>query len=160
MKPRRNAGFAAAALAIMAMLAAAPALAGRVETLIVRSRAAAAKGRLDDAVMLMQAAVVADPARAASYVALAGLYARHNKFDFASKYDAEALEIAPTLAPALGGAGEAALALGDRAGAEAMLARLEKSCGADCAETKSLDAALKATQKAAPDTATSLLDKH
>lgn len=158
MKPRRIAGVAAGALA--AMLVAAPAVAGPVETLLARSHAAEAKGKLADAELLAQAAVVADPARAASYVALADLYARHQEFHNAWKYYAEALGIDPTLAPALAGEGKTALALGDRSGAEGFLTRLQKSCGADCRETREMAAALKTSQKSQPDSKAASLDKH
>ena len=158
MKPPRIAGLAVGALAVMIM--AAPAFAGRVETLFARSHAAEVKGQLADAELLAQAAVVADPARAASYVALADLYARHNAFHDAWKYYAEALALDPTLAPALAGEGKTALALGDRTGAQAFLARLQKSCGADCTETQALAAALKVPAKSQPDSHSASLDKH
>ncbi|MDE3116203.1 MAG: hypothetical protein KGL26_11430 [Pseudomonadota bacterium] len=158
MNPRWVAGLAVGLLALT--MIAAPAFAGSVEDLFARSHAAEAKGKLADAVLLAQAAVVADPARATSYVALADLYARHREFHDAWKYYAEALEIDPTLAPALSGAGKAELALGDGPGAEGFLTRLQKSCGADCKETRELAAALKPAQKSQPDSASASLDKN
>ncbi|MDE3117107.1 MAG: hypothetical protein KGL26_16015, partial [Pseudomonadota bacterium] len=122
MRPRRIAGLAVGLLA--ASLMAAPAFAGPVTSLFVRSHSAEAKGKLADAVLLAQAAVVADPARATSYVTLADIYARHHEFRDAWKYYAEALGIDPALAPALNGAGKAELALGNRKGAEGFLERL------------------------------------
>ncbi|MDE2012630.1 MAG: hypothetical protein KGJ75_06875 [Alphaproteobacteria bacterium] len=158
MKPKRLAVLAVGLLAVT--LAAAPAFAGRVEALFARSQAAEAKGKLGDAVLLAQAAVVADPARATSYVSLADLYARHREFHNAWKYYGEALGIDPTLASALAGAGKAGLALGDRKGAESFLTRLEKSCGAECKETRELAATLKTSQKSQPDSKAASLDKR
>lgn len=160
MKVRVKSGPIVVALAGALMLSAAPALAGNVETLIARSHAAEARGKVDEAVVLMQAAVVAGPARASTYVLLGDLYARQHELHFARKYYDDALDIDPTLPQALAGSGRADLALGDRAAAEAKLARLEKSCGPDCAETRSLRAALKAAKNAGPDAARSSLDKH
>ena len=143
-----------------ATLAAAPALAGPVESLMARSRAAEAAGRFADATILMQAAVVADPARAASYVALADLYARHSEPNFAQKYYEEALYIDPTMAAALLGAGRADLALGDLEAAKQKLTRLEESCGHECPEAVSLRAAIEAGKNAKPDATSASLDKH
>ena len=158
MKPRRVAGLTIGLLALT--MIAAPAFAGPVEDFFARSHAAEAKGKLADAVLLAQAAVVDDPARATSYVALADLYGRHREFHNAWKYYTEALGIDPTLAPALRGAGQAELALDDGPGAEGFLTRLKKSCGADCKETRELAAALKSAQKSQPDSASASLDKN
>ena len=158
MKLRRIASLTVGLLAMSIM--AAPAFAGPVTNLFVRSHAAEAKGKLADAVLLAQAAVVADPARATSYVSLAELYTRHQEFHDAWKYYAEALGIDPTLAAALNGAGKTELALGNRQGAEGFLARLQKSCGADCRETQNLATALKTSQLSQPDSKAASLDKH
>lgn len=143
-----------------ALLAAAPAPAGPVESLMARSRAAEAKGHFDDAIGLMQAAVVAAPARAETYVALASLYARRKEPQFALKYYEEALYIDPTLAAALLGAGQADLALGDLGAAKRKLTRLEQSCGHDCPETVRLRAAIGAGKSAGPDATSASLDKQ
>jgi Tfp pilus assembly protein PilF len=78
-------------------MAATPALADTIGTLIQQSRTAEAHGDHNAAIILMQAAVVADPAKASSYVALADLYARLREPAFAHKYYDEALGIDPTL---------------------------------------------------------------
>lgn len=120
----------------------APALAGPVGTLMSRARAAEAAGRIDTAALLMQSAIVANPARTASYVALGDLYARHGAPHFAHKYYEEALYLDPALPAALAGAGQADLAMGDRAAATEKLGRLEAVCGNDCAAAARLRAAL------------------
>ena len=146
--------------ALATLLFAAPAsAAGRPEALIARAVSADARGKFDDAVMLMQAAVVADPARAASYVALGELYARHGDPHFAHKYFDEALYLDPSLAAALAGSGKADLALGDRAAAQAKLARLQRVCGAGCKDAAALKAAIGAGKNADADAAPSSLDK-
>ena len=65
-------------------------------TLIARSRDAQAKGDIELALRLAQAAIVADPARASSYDALADIYAANNAPDYARNYYDEALSIDPT----------------------------------------------------------------
>lgn len=150
----------AVGLAALFLFGAAPVLAGPVETLMERSQAAEAKGKFDEAVVLMQAAVVASPDRAETYVALADLYVRRNDVPTAGKYYDEALGIDPTLASALLGAGRIDLAQDDRAGAKGMLARLEKICGPDCAETRALSEALAAGKNAEADATPSSLDKQ
>lgn len=160
MNVRGKRGLAIAALAGALLLAAAPAMADMVETLIARSHAAEIAGKPDEAVMLLQAAMVADPARAPTYVLLGDLYARRNDPLFARKYYDEALFIEPALPKALAGSARADLALGERAAAEAKLARLEKICALDCAEAQSLRAALEAGKKAGSAPPFASLDKH
>lgn len=147
------------AIVAVAVFAAAPAMAGSVEALMARSAKAEAAGKLHAAAVLMQAAVVANPKRAQTYVSLADLYARHNDPYFARKYYAEALDIDPTLARALLGAGRIDLQLGDTPAAKDKLARLEKSCGKDCAETASLRKAIEAPKNGKPDGTSASLDK-
>lgn len=148
-------GFAVAA----AVMAATPALAGAPEALIAQAERADRAGKLDDATVLYQAAMVADPLRPQSYVALAGFYARHGDADFAYKYYGQALGIDPTQKAALEGAGRASLALGERSAAEAMLARLRHLCGGKCAPADQLAAAIAATPPAPPSEQKAALDK-
>lgn len=159
MNRRLKLGLAPVVLAGV-LSAVAPALAGPVESLMARSRAAEAAGRFADATLLMQSAVVADPARVESYVALADLYARHSEPNFALKYYEEALYLDPTMAAALLGAGRADLVLGDLEAAKQKLTRLEGSCGHDCPEAVSLRAAIEAGKNAKPDATSASLDKH
>ena len=86
------------------------ALADNAESLLVRSRAAAHAGNWDSASRLAQAAIVADPKRVSSYVALADLYLHSGHPDFASFYYAEALQLDPQNKEA-----QAGLAVSDRA---------------------------------------------
>ncbi len=150
--------------ALLLGLLAVPAMAGPIESLMTRARAAEAAGHLDTAALLMQSAIVANPARAASYVALGDLYARHGDPHFAHKYYDDALYLEPALPAALAGAGQADLALGDRAAATEKLGRLEAVCGKDCAAAARLRAALgghiAAEKPGQEDAAATSLDKH
>lgn len=146
--------------AFVGALAASPAFADTVDTLAARSNVAAAAGKLDEAVMLLQAAMVADPARASTYVLLGDLYGRRNDPLLARNYYDQALFIDPILPKALAGSARVDLALGERAAAEAKLARLEKICTPDCAEAQSLRAALEAGKKAGAVPPSASLDKH
>lgn len=159
MRRHLQRGLSLAILAA-ALVVAAPALAGPVESLTARAAAAEAAGRFDDASVLLQAAVVADPPRAETYVALADFYARRNAPYFARKYYAEALGIDPTLASALLGGGRIDAQLGDMDAAKDKLTRLENSCGKDCAETLSLKKAIEAGKTVKPDAASASLDKE
>lgn len=143
-----------------ALVVAAPALASnRIERLTASAHAAEAKGHIEDAAMLLQAAIVAKPSRAAGYVALGDFYARHDDPHFAHKYYDEALYLDPTLPAALAGAGKADLVLGDRAAAEDKLARLTRSCGPACKEATALRAALGPSETGKADATPSKLDK-
>jgi Tfp pilus assembly protein PilF len=63
--------------------------------LLEQSRDAQSKGEAELAQRLVQAAIVADPARPASYVALGDLYAAAGQSEFARSYYDAALEIDP-----------------------------------------------------------------
>jgi len=76
-------------------VAASPALADNVTSLVHKSHAAESHGRMDSAIMLMQSAMVADPARVETYVALGDLYRRAHEDDFARYYYNEALTLDP-----------------------------------------------------------------
>ena len=72
-----------------------------VDGLLTQSRAALAKGDSELALRLAQSAIVADPARATSYVALADVYAQTGQGDFARSYYGAALAIDPAEPAAL-----------------------------------------------------------
>jgi tetratricopeptide (TPR) repeat protein len=78
-----------------ASVAPAPVSADPAGDLIGQSQAAQAKGDKDLAIRLAQAAIVADPARPASYVALGEIYAAAGEADYARFYFNEALSIDP-----------------------------------------------------------------
>ena len=84
------------ALALLALSSAAAARTESVDSLLARSHEAERSGKKSLAERLAQAAIVADPARAASYVALADLYRRDGHADFAAFYYAEALQLDPS----------------------------------------------------------------
>ena len=88
------------------MLAASPALAApakppkpeppvTVESLLTQAHAAAIKGDIELALRLAQSAIVADPARTGSYVALGDIYAQAGQAEFARNYYDAALGIDP-----------------------------------------------------------------
>ncbi len=104
--------------ALVCALAAAPAMADTVETLIARSHAAEIAGKPDEAIILLQAAMVADSARASTYVLLGDFYARRNDPVSARKYYDEALFIDPAL--------RATLEAGKKTGAAPPSASLDK----------------------------------
>jgi Flp pilus assembly protein TadD len=64
--------------------------------LIAQARAAQAKGESELAVRLAQSAIVADPARPATYNTLADLYAADGEADSARFYYSQALNLDPT----------------------------------------------------------------
>jgi Flp pilus assembly protein TadD len=78
-----------------------PAAPVTVESLLAGSRAASTKGETELALRLAQSAIVANPARPASYVALGDIYARAGEEEFARSYYQAALGIDPADAGAL-----------------------------------------------------------
>jgi Tfp pilus assembly protein PilF len=66
-----------------------------VESLLTQARAATAKGEVELALRLAQSAIVADPARPTSYVALGDIHAAAGQTDYARIYYEAALEIDP-----------------------------------------------------------------
>ena len=100
--------FALAVLAVPAMAATRPApakpapapVAITADDLMRQAQEANSKGDRDLALRLSQAAIVADPAKPATYDFLAGLYAGEGQNDYASFYYSEALGIDPSDAAA------------------------------------------------------------
>ncbi|HVW74213.1 MAG TPA: tetratricopeptide repeat protein [Rhizomicrobium sp.] len=72
-----------------------------VESLLSQAHDAISKGDTDLAVRLAQSAIVADPARPTSYVALGDIYAQAGQADYARSYYDEALGIDPSQPDAL-----------------------------------------------------------
>ena len=66
-----------------------------VESLLTQSQAATSRGDIDLALRLAQSAIVADPARPGSYVALGDIYAQAGQPDFARNFYDAALGIDP-----------------------------------------------------------------
>ena len=66
-----------------------------VEVLLVQAHAAVTKGDTELAVRLAQSAIVADPARSTSYVALGDIYAEAGQPDYARNSYDQALGIDP-----------------------------------------------------------------
>jgi Flp pilus assembly protein TadD len=72
-----------------------------VESLLTQSQAATGRGEIDLAVRLAQSAIVADPARPGSYVALGDIYAQAGQADYARNFYDAALGIDPAEPSAL-----------------------------------------------------------
>jgi Flp pilus assembly protein TadD len=72
-----------------------------VESLLAGAQAATAKGDVELALRLAQSAIVADPARPASYIALGDVYAQAGQGDYARSYYDAALDIDPVNPTAL-----------------------------------------------------------
>ncbi|HEX4177470.1 MAG TPA: tetratricopeptide repeat protein [Rhizomicrobium sp.] len=72
-----------------------------VESLLSQAHDAIGKGDTDLAVRLAQSAIVADPARPTSYVALGDIYAQAGQAEYARSYYDEALGIDPAEPDAL-----------------------------------------------------------
>jgi Flp pilus assembly protein TadD len=66
-----------------------------VESLLTQAHDAVGKGDTELAVRLAQSAIVADPARPSSYVALGDIYAQAGQPDYARSFYDEALGIDP-----------------------------------------------------------------
>jgi Flp pilus assembly protein TadD len=86
-----------------ALLAAPAPAAEPVAALIAQAHEAQTQGNLELALRLAQSAIVADPARPASYVALGDIYAVAGQRDYARTYYNEALSIDPENPAALYG---------------------------------------------------------
>jgi Flp pilus assembly protein TadD len=72
-----------------------------VESLLAQSHAAITKGDTDLALRLAQSAIVADPRRPGSYIALGDIYAETGQAEFARSYYDAALNINPAEPAAL-----------------------------------------------------------
>ncbi|MDB5733365.1 MAG: hypothetical protein JWP16_1570 [Alphaproteobacteria bacterium] len=72
-----------------------------VEALLAQSHAAITKGDTDLALRLAQSAIVADPRRPGSYIALGDIYAETGQAEFARSYYDAALVIDPSEPAAL-----------------------------------------------------------
>jgi tetratricopeptide (TPR) repeat protein len=66
-----------------------------VESLLTQSQAATGRGEFELALRLAQSAIVADPARPGSYVALGNIYAQSGQPDYARSFYDAALGIDP-----------------------------------------------------------------
>jgi Flp pilus assembly protein TadD len=72
-----------------------------VETLLAQAHAAVGRGETELALRLAQSAIVADPARPTSYVALGDIYAESGQPDYARSFYDAALGIDPAEPAAL-----------------------------------------------------------
>jgi len=83
------------AFALLASPALAATPADTVGSLITQARDAQSQGNTELALRLAQSAIVADPSRPTSYVALGDIYAAAGQQDYARTYYNEALSIDP-----------------------------------------------------------------
>ncbi|MXO73749.1 tetratricopeptide repeat protein [Altererythrobacter aerius] len=114
----------------------------RAAALVAEGRTALATGDVERAVDAFEAALTVDPAATAIYVEL-GQAARANGLQGkAIRYYRAALEREPGNLAALTGEGQALLEKGAVEKARRNLARLQSVCGANCAETQALAAAI------------------
>jgi Tfp pilus assembly protein PilF len=87
--------LAAPATAAPAKPKPAPSAAFSVESLLADARTAIGKGDVERALRLAQAAIVADPARPTSYVAVGDIYAVSGQAEYARNFYEAALQIDP-----------------------------------------------------------------
>jgi Flp pilus assembly protein TadD len=66
-----------------------------VESLLAQARAATSRGEVELALRLAQSAIVADPARPMSYIAVGDIYAVSGQPDYARNFYESALQIDP-----------------------------------------------------------------
>lgn len=149
-------------LSLMAtlVLGIAPAWAASANALIAKSHAAQEKGSTQDALVLIQSAIVAHPGDPANYIALADYYYRNDHPNAALKYYDDALFINPADKVALKGIALAQIAVGDSAGAQSSLDKLEQVCSSRCPEAMAIREAMEKSKKDGTDAASTSLDKH
>ncbi|MGH6788015.1 MAG: tetratricopeptide repeat protein [Novosphingobium sp.] len=140
---------AAAALSLLVAVSAsvgysAPpsALDPRAAALLAQGRAEVAAGRADDAIDAFEAALAVQPGSVAVYLELANATRLQGMQGKALHYYRQALARDPQNPLAIAGEGVALVEKGALEKARRNLARLEQLCGADCAPTRDLAAAL------------------
>ena len=114
----------------------------RAQALVAEGRAALAAGDAQAAIDAFEAALVIDPAYGAVYIELGHAARAEGLQGRAIHYYREALERLPDNLSAIAGEGEALAEKGAIDTARENLARLQELCGAQCAETVELAAAI------------------
>lgn len=114
----------------------------RAAALVAEGRALLTQGEVQAAIDSFEAALTVDPAYTPIYLDLAEAARQDGLQGKAIHYYREALEHDPKNLAAISGEGEALLEKGAVEKARRNLAQLESMCGADCAETQQLAAAI------------------
>ena len=114
----------------------------RVSALLAEGRAALAAGNTDAATDAFEAALAIQPGSAGVYLALADAARKQGLQGKALHYYREVLEREPQNLAAISGEGAALVEKGAVEKARRNLTRLEGLCGASCAETQQLSAAI------------------
>ena len=114
----------------------------RAKALLAQGQAALGAGRVDDAVDAYEAALTVQPGSAEVLVDLAQATRRQGLQGKALHYYREALEIDPQDLSAISGEGAALAEKGALEKARRNLTRLQGLCGANCAPTRDLAAAI------------------
>ncbi|AKH41344.1 Tfp pilus assembly protein PilF [Altererythrobacter atlanticus] len=114
----------------------------RAVTLAQQGRNALNAGEIQSAIDSFEAALAVDPAFTDAYVYLADAARQQGLQGKAIRYYREALDREPKNLAAISGEGEALLEKGAVEKARRNLSQLESLCGATCAETQELAAAL------------------
>jgi len=119
----------------------------RAAALIAEGQAKLAAGEVQSAIGAYEAALTIAPGQPAIYLRLAEAARREGLQGKAIHYYRAALEREPANFAAISGEGEALLEKGALEKAKQNLAKLQSMCGASCAETKQLAAAIAAGPK-------------
>lgn len=114
----------------------------RAAALVAQGRAALAAGQADQAVDAFESALAVQPGHVAIFLNLAEATRKEGMQGKALHYYREALKIEPDNTYAIAGEGEALVEKGALEKARRNLARLQQMCGASCAPTQELAAAI------------------
>ena len=114
----------------------------RALAMVAEGRAALTAGDTQGAIDAFEAALVVDPSLTTIYLDLAAAARADGLQGKAIHYYREARERDPENLAALAGEGEALVEKGALSAAREALAELESLCGADCAQSRSLAAAI------------------
>lgn len=115
--------------------------------LVAEARQAEKAGKLLEARLAYERAVIANPQNVEAYAGLASVQADAGDAAEALKYYGIALEVEPNHLPALAGRGVILARQGDIEAAEAALTRLTRLCGeAGCAQRDAVAAAIAASR--------------
>jgi len=114
----------------------------RSSALVQQAQAHISAGRHNEAIDLLETALVVDPRNRPAYVSLARVAQAQRLPGKAIRFYGEALQIDPNDVAALGGQGEAYVQRGAVDRARRNLERVRTLCGAGCAQAATLAAAI------------------
>ena len=116
----------------------------RAASLIAQGRASLAAGEIQPAIDAFEAALAVDPGYSPVFLELANVARREGLQGKAIRFYRELLTRDPGNLAAIAGEGSALVEKGAVEKARSNLAKLESLCGANCAETRSLQASIAA----------------